>query len=362
MSITFGSSSAPSQVTINLDALFSQSLAKYSKTLSDNIASANAFMHLMKKSNFYTGENGGTDIRLPLLYALSTMDSYDGFDELGDTQTDGVTQSVWEWRQEAVPITYSMREVIQNREKLIDLVETKITQAEMGFQEGWPTHFFQGAGTGLLATPRTSPINGSLSINPLGLLVSYTPTASGQVVGNIDQSTSIWWQNQVKTSAATDLTTLLEEAVNLYNTCSRGTGGAPDLVIADQATYEALVNAIYLKWRKTDNAEDENFPFEWTRFKKAKLIWDEKMPDVANGQTNTTTKGSLYMLNTKFFRVKYINGREFDMLKDESGKTFAKPIKGDSRLGHMAWMGQICVNNRRKHGVMGNIARTFTNT
>lgn len=361
MSITFGSSSAPSQVTINLDALFSQSLAKYSKTLSDNIASANAFFHLMKKADFYQGEDGGTDIRLPLMYALSAMDSYDGFDELGDNQTDGVTQSVWQWRQEAVPITYSMREVIQNKEKLIDLVETKITQAEMGFAEGWPTHFFQGAGTGQLATPRTSPINGSLSIEPIGELISYTPTTSA-TIGNINQSTSSWWQNQVKTSAATDLTTLLEEAVNLYNTCSRGTGGPPDLIVADQVTYEALVNAIYLKWRKTDNKEDANFPFEWTRFKNAKLIWDDKMVDVANGLTNTNTKGSLYMINTKFFRIKYINGREFDMLKDDQGKTFAKPLKGDSRLGHMAWMGQVCVNNRRKHGVMGNIARTFTNT
>ena len=178
MSITFGSSSAPSQVTINLDALFSQSLAKYSKTMSNNISTANAFLHMMKSGDLYESDNGGTDIRLPLMYALAPMDSYDGYDELSDAITDGVTQSVWEWRQCAVPISYSMREVIQNKEKLIDLVDTKISQAEMGFQEGWSNHFFNGAGTGSIATPYTSPINGSSSFEPLAKLIKFDPTTS----------------------------------------------------------------------------------------------------------------------------------------------------------------------------------------
>lgn len=362
MAITFGSSSAPSQVTINLDALFAQSLAKYTKQMADNIASANAFFHLMKKGDYYESENGGTDIRIPLLYALATGDSYDGYDELADSLTDGVTQSIWQWRQMAVPISYSMKEVIQNREKLIDLVDTKMTQAELGFQEMWPTHFFNGAGGALLASPRTSPVNGSLSIEPLAELIHFTPTSS-LAVGNINQSTSAWWQNQTKTSAATDLTTLLLETENLYNTCGRGTGGTPDLILTDQVTYEALVNAIYLKWRKVNQNDDDNFPFEFTRFKKAKVVWDEKMHDIYSQITypNTLTYGSMYMMNTKFMRMKYIEGREFDMLKDDAGKIFNKPIKGDSRLGHMAWMGQNCVNNRRKLGVMGKIARTFTN-
>ncbi len=361
MSITFGSSSAPSQVTINLDALFAQSLAKYSKQMSNEISSANAFFHMMKESLGYEGDDGGTDIRLPLLYGLTAGDSYDGYDELPDTLTDGVTQSVWEWRQMALPISYSMKEVFQNKEKIIDLVDTKIEQATLGFQEMWPTHFFQGAGTAALATPRTSPVNGSSSIEPLAKLIHFTPSSS-VTIGNINQSTSTWWRNQTKTSGATDLTTLLFECENLYNTCSRGIGGPPDLMLTDQITYEALVNAIYLKWRKTDQSEDKNFPFEYTRFRKAKVVWDEKMIDPYSGFTNTDTYGAIYFINTKGFRIKHWNGRSFEMLKDDNGKAFAKPLKGDSRLGHMAWNGQICMKNRRKMGVLGKIVRTFTNT
>lgn len=42
MSVTFGSSSAPSQVTTNLDSLFGLSLAAYRKQLIDNIGATNA--------------------------------------------------------------------------------------------------------------------------------------------------------------------------------------------------------------------------------------------------------------------------------------------------------------------------------
>jgi len=361
MAITFGSASAPSQVTINFDALFSQTAANYGKSLADQISSANPFMHMLRKSDFYGSEDGGTDIRLPLVYALSQADSYADYDELPDATTDGVTESVWQWRQAAVPISYNMAEVLKNRgKKLIDMVDTKLMQAEMGFQEYWPTALFQGSGNAALATPKTSATNGSLSVEPMAKLVAFDPTASLEV-GNINQSTSTWWRNKTAdANAVTTMTGLMAKMDNLYNSCALGIGGPPDLIICDQITYELLVQAIYLKYRKVNESEDKNFPFEYTRFKKAKIVMDEKIPDVKSNLVSVATYGTVYMLNTKFFRVKYMEGREFDMLKDENGKTFAKPLKGDSRLGHMAWMGQVCLNNRRKHGVMGGVPRTLT--
>jgi hypothetical protein len=104
---------------------------------------------------------------------------------------------------------------------------------------------------------------------------------------------------------------------------------------------------------------DENYPFENTIFHKTKLLWDDKVPDVFTGVVSTTTYGSVFMLNTDFFRIKYETDSNFEMLKDEKGTTFQKPVGGDSRVGHVAWMGNICTSNRRKHGVMGKVARTL---
>ena len=48
------------------------------------------------------------------------------------------------------------------------------------------------------------------------------------------------------------------------------------------------------------------------------------------------------------------------MLKDDSGKDMFKPINGDSRVGHVAWMGNLTTDNRRKQGVHMSIARSLT--
>jgi hypothetical protein len=359
MAVTFGDASAPSQITKNLDALFATSLANYQQTLIDNIGSANPLLFKIMGSSAYQGTDGGTHIELPLMYELAGMDSYDGYDVLDDSVIDGITSAVFQWRQVATPISYSVKEAIQNARKLIDLVESKIMQAEMGIQEGWATHLLQGSGAGAIETARTSAVNGSLSIEPLFNLVRYDPTTSTSI-GNINQNTYSWWRNKTKTSSASTYDAFLAEVVNLMNSCSLGTGGPIDLIIVDQTTYELLVFAIYQRYRQTQ--ADNNFPFENTRMKKAVIVMDEKMPNVAANTLDTTTAngGSFLALNTKFFKVKYIKGRNFSMLEDENGKTFAKPIKGDSRLGHLAWMGNVCVNNRRKHGVMGSIARTLT--
>lgn len=360
MAITFGATSNPSQVTTYLDSLFSQTLANYSKTLVDNIGKSNAFFSKIINSGYYESENGGSYIQIPLMYQLGTMDSYAGYDELGTTPTDGVTSATYEWRQLAIPIVYSMEDVLKNREKIVDLVKTRIMQAELGIQEGFITHFLQGSGNGALSTPKVSGNNGSTSIEPIAKLIEYSTTA--ETVGNISANTQTWWRNFSTTSAATTNTGFLQEMLTLYNNCSRGTGGSPDLILMDQTSYELFHFALYMKYRQIDR--NQSFPFENIKWMGATVVWDEKVPNVFAGttDTSTTTGGTAYFINTKFWRIKYMAGRDFAMLKDENGKSFVKPFNGDSRVGHMGWMGNICVNNRRKHGVLGKIARTLTNS
>jgi len=360
MSIQFGANTAPSVITKYLDSLFSQSYANYSKNIADSIGTSNAFFHKIREGELYEGEEGGTDIRLPTLYELATMESYADYDEFGTQPVDGVTQSVWEWRQLACPIAYSMAEVLKNRNGLKNMVKTRIQQSELGIQEGWANAFFQGNGDGALSTPKTNPGNSSLSFEPLPKLVAYDPTASVEI-GNINQNTSTWWRNKTKESAATTLTGFIQEVNNMYNTCSLGTGGAPDLIVCDQITYELFTAAYYLKYHN-QTSQPNNFPFEATRFKKAIVTMDEKIPDVFTNVTSAATFGTMYFLNSKFFRVKYMKGRDFELLKDDNGKSFQKPLNGDSRVGHVAWMGQCCISARRKHGVIGKIARTLTAT
>ena len=366
--VTFGSSSAPSQVTTNLDSLFGTSLAAYRKELIDNIGATNAFFFEMITKELYQPQEGGAYIQEPLMYALAPADSYDGYDELSTLPTDGVTDAIYQWRQCASPIAYSMREVKQNKQKIINLVEARIRQAEMGLQEYFAQSLMWGAaadGTGNLYTARTSSINGSLSINPLPLLISYTPTAAGQVVGNIDQNTQSWWQNKVKTSSASSWDGLLTEFMHLFNLCARGTGGKPKIVLVDQISYETIVMALFNRFRATKT--DENYPFENTIYKGAHIVMDEKVPDVYSGNIGsspttegTDTYGSAFMINSDFFKMIHEEDSDFELLKDENGKAFQKPVNGDSRVANVAWMGQVTTSNRRKQGVLGKISPSIT--
>ena len=155
MAITFGDTSNPSQISTYLDALFAQTLGNYSKTIVDNIGKSNKFFHKLIKSGLYEGEDSGTHIQVPLMTAINTIDSYSGYDELSVAPIDGVTSAVYEWSQLATPIAYAMSDVLKNRSeaRLVNLVKTKIQQAEIGIQEGFMDHFLQGSGNGARSDP-----------------------------------------------------------------------------------------------------------------------------------------------------------------------------------------------------------------
>lgn len=360
MSVTFGSPSAPSQVTENLDSLFGTSLAAYKKELVDNIGATNAFFFEILKKDLYQSVDGGKYIEEPLMYALAPADSYDGYDDLAMVPTDGITDAIFQWRQCASPIMYNMKERKQNKQKLIDLVQARIKQSEMGLQEFFSQSLLWGAGAdgGALTSPRSSVVNGSQSIDPLPLLIAFDPTVSASI-GNISQSSFSWWRNKTKTSAASTYDAFMYEMDNIFNSASLGTGGRITLVLLDQTTYELFVHAYWQKYR-TGMGTDEAFPFENKLFKGAHIVMDDKVPDVYTGVTAPTLYGSGYFLNTAFMKLKYEADSDFELLKDENGKTFQKPLAGDSRVAHIAWMGNTTISNRRKQGVIGKVARTLT--
>lgn len=374
MSLTFGSVTAPLNINTYLDSVFATSLALYKKVLVDNIGASNAVLYDLIKGDAYEAAAGGTFIAEELMYALSPTDSYSAYDEMSVVTTDGITQAAYEWRQLATPISYNQLEVIQNEQRIIDLVKSRINQGTMGIQEGWSQAFWWGnyPNGGKLSDNKVSAVNGSLNINPLPQLVSYNTAAlqaTSLTVGGLSEWTWNWWRNKSFTSAATTYSGFMKDLVHMYNGLSLGTGGNPSHIFMDQVTYETFIGAYFDKFKSAPGEVGDAYPFEAKKFYKAKIIMDDKVPDIftgiaptlvgGEGDSDSLTWGSCYGVNTKFMKIRYHADRDFDMLKDENGKTFAKPLAGDSRLGHIAWAGNTTMNNRRKHGVMAKIARNI---
>lgn len=356
MALTYGASGQPAASTYNYDALVATSLANYRKTLIDNISRSSAFYSKIK----WDPADGGLHVAEPLMYGLAPVDTYDGYDELSLAPTNGITQAQFDWAQASAPVSISEKERKQNKHNLVSLVDAKIMQAEMAFQEFYPKGLMQGSllsGGSSLTSPYTSPVNGSSFVTPLPALVYYAPSdvwTGNLVVGGIDQTTNTWWRNVSKTSAATTYLGFMDEILNLYNTCSIGPGGPPDLAVCDQKTWELLHRA-YREYYQNNARTDGNFPFPNLMFFNTPITWDVYVPDVANGTlTPDTGKGTFYFLNTKFFKCRPESETNF------VATDFMKPVNQDVKVKHILWMGTVTVNNRRKHGVMGNIARSLT--
>lgn len=376
MAQTFGQLTAPNNITTYLDSVFSMSLANYRKTLTDNIGATNALLYdLMKGDAYESAEGGGTYFAEDLMYGLAPADWYSGYDTLATTPTDGITQAQFEWRQMASPITYNMKEVIQNEKKIIDLVKSRIKQSEMGIQEAWAQALQWGnqPNGGALTSARQSPTTNALGIEPLPKLISYnTAGSSGTAltVGGLSEFTNTWWRNHSATSAATTYTAFMYELENMYNLCSLGTGGPPTHVIVDQVTYQLFIHAYFSIYKASPDALDMAYPFVGKKFLNAKIIMDDKVADFYSGlpgtevggvvDPTTMTYGTAIFANSKFFKVRYHPDRDFEPLRDENGKWFVKPINGDFRVGHLGWMGNLTINNRRKQGVLAKIARTLS--
>lgn len=375
MALTFGQTTAPNNITTYMDSVFSLSLANYRKTLTDNIGSTNAILYdLMKSDAYESAEGGGTYFAEDLMYGLSPAGWYSGYDTLATTPTDGVTQAQFDWRQLASPISYNMKEVIQNEKKLIDLVKSRIKQSEIGIQEAWAQAFLWGnyPNGGLITSPRVDPVTNAYGIEPLTELISYNTAASSGTaltVGGLSEFTNTWWRNKSVTSAATTYSNFILELESLYNSCSLGTGGQPTHILTDQYTYQNFIHAYFAIYKANPDALDGAYPFVGKKFLNAKIIMDDKVPDVYSGiagtevggvvDPTTLTFGSAIFVNSKFFKIRYHPDRDFEPLRDDQGKWFQKPINGDFRVGHMAWMGNVTINNRRKQGVLGKIARSY---
>lgn len=355
MATTYGPSGQPAASTYNYDALVATSVANYRKTLQDQVSTSNSFF----KSITWKSEDGGLYVAEDLMYDLTPVDSYEGYDELPLTPTNGITQAQWQWAQAATPISISEKERKQNKQRIVNLLTSKLMQAEIAMKEFWPKAFLRGAlansSGSYLYTAYTSLINGSTFVDPLPKLVYYESgsTWPSLSIGGIDQNTYSWWRNQSKASSATTTDGFMSEILNMYNNCSKGPGGAPDLILCDQTTWE-LVHKSYRAYFQNTAREDGNFPFPNIKFFNSRIVWDEFVPDVANNSTDTSTKGTMYFLNTKFFNCAYESETNFVPTE------FQRPTNQDAKYKHILWMGTVTMSNRRKQGVLGNIARTLT--
>ena len=316
----------------NFDSVLSQTLHNYRDNLADAIFAELTLLKWLRDKKRQKELDGGVKIIVGLKYAKnSTVKSYSGYEPLDVTPQEGVTSAEYEWKQVAGSISISRLEERQNStsRRIMNMLTSKIEILQMSLTEALGEMIF-GDGTG----------NDGKDILGLQAIISSTPTTG--TLGGIDRATNSWWRNraQVGTKDSAAFDNLLSLMENMYNTCSRGTGGAPDYIVTDQVSYEGYNGT--LTDQKRFRSSDADASFEHLMFKGSVVTWDEKAP-------STSTKGNMYFINSKYLEW------TVDEKSDFISTPFVRPENQDAKVAQVLFMGNLVVSNCRKLGVIHDI-------
>lgn len=364
---TRGDSSAPSNNTDYYDALLSTTLMAYRKTMEDNIFKDSAVLAYLRMAGAVNRQNGGERVAMPLMYGKNdTVAIHSGYDVIDTTPQDGMTTAFYEWAEIAGTISISRKEERQNsgEGKLLNLLEQKIKQCEMSMREEVNEGIVLGKVSSSTFVPKTS-VSGANGLYPINYFMRKDPTAdpiAGGNVGNISAATYDWWRTKCGDASNGSTPTggsfglsvstyagFLVALRRAYNYASRGSGGAPDLNIMDQVSYETYENAMDVKIRYS-NTKFADMGFDNVKLRGATCIWDELVPDVENGTAAITT-GTSNLINTNFFNL--IIDSETDFVTTP----FVEPENQTAKTAKVLFMGQTAMSNLRKHFCLWGIAQ-----
>lgn len=338
----------------------------YRKTLVDNIYKDSAYLAYLRMVGAIDRQNGGERIQIPLMYGVNdTIKTHGNYSVIDVKPQEGLTSAFYEWAEVAGSISISRLEERKNagEGKLIGLLKSKIKQAEMQMTEKLNGDLVLGTISGSTFVPDTAD-DGAYGLLPLGYFLrqenATDPTTHS--VGNISSSSYDWWRhNTASLGAGADGDTfnlnvstykgLVVALRRMYNWCSRGTGGAPDLVVADQVTFETYENALDEKVRYM-NTKMADMGFDNIKIRGATILWDEKVPNVHDGSATMTT-GTDWFLNTKFYNL--IIDSETDIITTP----FIEPENQTAKTAKILFMGNATCSNLRKQGCCFEISQSI---
>lgn len=364
------SGQVPSVLTDSYDALLTTTLRNMQGRLQDNISRGNKLVAWLMMNGRKKTVNGGERLQVPLMHAQnSTADIYSAYGVLDTTPQDGITSAFYTWAQISVSITISRLERRQNsgEAQALNLLQSKTMQSEVSAKELLNNCIVSGRITSGVSSNlgQFSARVGRLDSNasgplPIAALVDANPSRS-VAVGNINPNTFSFWRNQASSSTATTFAGMKQEMNQVYNDCSKGIGGGPNLLLGDQRSWEQYWNSLQSQERYIiDNPRivDVLGGSEALKFRGGTFIWDEVVPDVETNAdivdgVGTVTASTIWFLNTEYWW--YL----VDMETDFVTTPFLRPENQDASVAQILWMGATAVSNRRKQGVLYGIARNI---
>lgn len=272
-----------SSVTLSLVNVLSTTLPRIVPKVTFDIMRAHPFLVHCIRSGAFTLEDGGSDIRCPVVVEDSANTGSIGlYESFGVTPNDAPdTARFAGWPKYRFSWTLDQTEIDQNKgtQKVIDLASTKQTQA---------LHtFLAGISADLMADGTAFPAK---RLKGLDTFIEFadaaTQTSNARTPGGISKGTYTNWHNQYGEMSAFG-TDGLDTWNTVYRACS-SQGLHNDIMIADDEVYAFYEKEMSPKQALFDKGLAE-FGYTSLMFKECPVVYD---------RDNLTGTGKTYFLTT----------------------------------------------------------------
>jgi hypothetical protein len=331
---------SPLVTSVDWGDVVTTTLENRSRKLADNITNNNALLDFVKRRGRDNKFHGGREIMQELRYAQNqTFLWYSGYEPLNISLNDTMTAARFAIKQAAIAVVISGLEEIQNEgeEAMIELVRARVDTAEDTFWNQMSASIYSD-GTGF----------GGKQIGGLALLISKAPTSG--VVGGIDRSAQLWWQNVAVNSAVDARGPVSTSNITSYMnsitvSLKRNTDGV-DLIVADNNFYIAYLNTLQTIQRISDDGGGKGVGAGFTSLKYfgAGKSVDVILDGGKNGQIPANT---MYFVNTDYLYYRPSTTRNFKVIGGDRAN-----VNQDAIVRLYAWAGNMTISNSSLQGVL----------
>lgn len=311
--------------------LVSTTFRKHRPQIKDNVSKNNALLRRLYDKGNYRKEDGGLTIVAPLEYAEnSTYQRYSDWDVLNIAASDVISAAEYQWRQIAMHVVSSGRELRINsgESRIVNLAKSKLKNAIKTFKNNFSSDMYS---------------DGTLSnqVNGLQALVSDAGTGT---VGGINSTTFTFWKNTVQSAAAPlqgggaitpSASTIQTLMLPLWLELSRG-DDKPDLIVSSNdyfIFYEESLTDLK-RYASSDKAQGG---FLSLKYKSADVIFD--------GGSGITA-AHMYFLNTDYLELVVHRDADMEIMEE------MRPLNQDGAVVPVLWMGNMTCSNRDLQGVL----------
>jgi hypothetical protein len=259
--------------------------------------------------------------------ANGTYQRYSDWDTLNISQSDVISAAEYQWRQIAINVVASGRELRVNSgdSRIINLAKARMKNAIRTFNNNFSSDLYS---TGTL----TNQVNG---------LQAIVADSGLGTVGGIDAATWSFWANKVfdlsVNSVTLSATTIENSALlPLWLQLDRGPDDCPDLIVMDNNHY-SFFEASQTSIKRYSSSEMAQGGFVTLKYKKADVIYD--------GNSGIPTNRT-YMLNTEY--LKLVAHKDADLTEVPE----QRPVNQDGAVIPILWMGNLTCSNRAQQGVI----------